>query len=96
MQDAILNVKTKKDFIFNPNNLKIRVVSTDIVAKTAQVYYELTETGISSEGRQSREWMDKGNVTIPLDVIAGAFNQGGVPNQTVINAILANFNLELA
>ena len=96
MQNAILNVVTKKDFVFRPNKLLIRVIDANIVARTAKVYYELTEDGISTEGRESREWVDRGNIEVPLDAIAGAFNNQGQPNAAIINMILQNFNLELA
>lgn len=93
--DAILNVRTKKEFVFNPNKLLIRVIGTDIVTKKAQCYYELIEEGLSTEGRTSREWVDRGNVELPLDAVSNAF-VNGVPNPQIVNAILANFNLELA
>lgn len=95
MQQVTIAVKTKKDFIFNPNKLMIRIISTDIVLKTAEVYYELTEDGITTAGRNAREWVDKGNVTLPLNVISNAYNADGTPNPQIINAILNQFNLEI-
>lgn len=94
--DTIINVTPTEEFIFNPDKLLIRVIGTDIVNKTAQVYYELTESNIGTAGRSNREWVDRGNVQLPLEVVAGAYNSDGTPNQQVIDAILANFNLQLA
>lgn len=95
MQDILFNVQSTFPFEFNPNKLMIKVISTDIVSKTAQVSYELIEEGLATQGRISRQWIDKGIVEVPLDIITNAYNQDGTPNITVINGILANFNLTL-
>lgn len=94
--DTIINVTPTEEFVFNPDKLLIRVISTDIVNKTAQIYYELTESNIGITGRTNREWVDRGNAQLPLDVVAGAYNADGTPNQQVIDAVLANFKLQLA
>lgn len=88
------NTGTKQGFSFCPNKLTIQVVSSNIEAGTAEINYQLEETGIKTEGYLRRSWIDNGNIIVPLSAIAGAMTDG-VPNVTLINQILAPFNLEL-
>ena len=96
MADLIINVKCTKQFVFNPNKLIVRTLSTDIPAGTAVIYYELSETSIDNTRYISREWVDRGNVTVPLALLAGATDGQGNLNPAVINQFLTAFNLELA
>lgn len=95
MKEIKLKVKSKKQFIFNPNELTIRTIGADIENGISQVYFELKETGIDNSRYISREWIDKGNVSVPITLLAGARNQDGTLNNTVINMFLAAFNLEI-
>lgn len=94
MRDTILNVKTKTNFLFEPNKLLVKVLDVDIQNKQCLIYYELKETTISSQGRLNREWIDRGSMYISLDLISEVFDNG-VLNQAVVNTILSQFNLEL-
>ncbi|MCZ2338181.1 MAG: hypothetical protein LC127_08255 [Chitinophagales bacterium] len=95
MSDLIINVKSTKQFVFNPNKLTIRTVSTDIPNGTAIIFYELVETSIDNTRYISRSWTDSGNVQVPLALLAGATDGQGNLNPAVINQFLTAFNLEL-
>lgn len=95
MSDTILQVRSTKQFIFDPSKLIIRVIGSDLNNRTATIYYELIDESLAATGRTSLEWADKGNMVIPIDIIAGAFNPDGTPNKTIITAVLSQFNLEL-
>lgn len=93
--DLKLNVRPSKQFAFIPDELIIRTISTDIAAGKATVYYELRETTLDNSRYISREWVDKGNVEVPLALLAGATDANGNLNPAVINQFLAAFNLSL-
>lgn len=95
MADLKLNVRPTKTFNFVPDELIIRTVSTDIAAGTAVVYFELKETTLDNSRYITREWVDKGNVEVPLELLAGATDANGNLNPAVINQFLAAFNLSL-
>lgn len=86
--------QVKQGFSFCPNKLTIMVVSTNIEAGTAEINYQLEETGIKTEGYLRRSWIDNGNIIVPLAAIAGAMT-GGEPNIPLLNQILQPFNLEM-
>ena len=95
MSELNLKVKSTKQFVFNPDQLTIRTISADIANGTSQVYFELKETGLDNSRYDAREWVDKGNVTVPINLLAGARNEDGTLNNAVINTFLAVFNLEI-
>lgn len=94
MADLILNVQQTQAFDFNPNKLTIRTISTDIPNGTAVVYYELIQSGLDNSRYISREWIDRGNVTVPLALLAAATDGGNI-NPTVVNQFLSVFHLQL-
>lgn len=96
MSDLILNVKSTKQFVFNPNKLTIRTIGTDITNGKAIVYFELVETSIDNSRYISREWVDRGNVEVPLALLAGVTDGQGNIVPAVVNQFLTAFNLELA
>lgn len=94
--DLKLNVTPTKQFVFAPDELIIRTISTDIAAGKATIYYELRESTLDNSRYISREWIDKGNVEVPLALLAGATGANGSINVEVINQFLAVFNLQLS
>lgn len=95
MSDLILNVQQTQPFDFSPNQLTIRTISTDVPAGTAVVYYELIQSGLDNSRYISREWVDRGNVTVPLALLAASTDGQGNINPAVVNQFLAVFHLEL-
>lgn len=95
MSELKLKVKSTKQFVFNPNELMIRTIGADIENGTSQIYFELKESEIDNSRYDTREWVDKGNVTVPISILAGARNEDGTLNIGVINAFLSVFNLEI-
>jgi hypothetical protein len=93
--DLKLSVTPTNNFNFVPDELIIRTVSTDIAAGKATIYYELKETTLDNSRYISREWVDKGNVEVPLALLAGATDANGNINPAIINQFLAAFNLSL-
>lgn len=95
MADLILKVRPTKTFEFTPNELVVRTIATDIAGGNAVSYYELKDTTLDNSRYISRDWSDKGNVNIPLALLANATDGNGNINETVVNMFLAAFNLEL-
>lgn len=94
MSTLKLNVKTTKQFIFEPNKLELNVISSDIKKGTSVVFYKLIEEGLNKQGYIAREWTDNGNVEIPSSALAEAYIDGEL-NILLLNQILAPFNLEI-
>lgn len=94
MADLILNVVPTQQFVFTPNSLVIRVISTDIGNGTASVYFELTDTNLDNSRYNSREWVDRGNVTVPLALLAAVRDNEGNIDPVVVNQFLTAFHLQ--
>lgn len=96
MSELLINVQPTTQFVFEPTKLMIRVISTDIVNKKAICYFELKEDLETNPKYISREWVDKGNVELPLDALNNAYNSDGTMNEALVNQLLATFNLQVA
>ncbi len=97
MSDLNLTVQQIQDFQWNSDTLFAKVIAFDMDNLTADVYYELSDstTNKDPEIYVWREWLDKGVIRLPLSIIASWKNPDGSPNADVINAVIANFHLEL-
>lgn len=95
MSDLILKVKPTKQFVFTPDKLLIRTLSADIPAGNSVNYFELTESTLDNSRYISREWVDKGNVQLPIEALVNVRNPDGTINIEVANQFLAAFNLEI-
>jgi len=96
MADIVINVQPTKEFVFNPNQLTFRVIETNPVEKTATVYFELKETGLPTDRYIAREWVDKGNVKLPLELLNNAYDAEGNIIPAIANQFLSVFNLQVA
>jgi hypothetical protein len=95
MSDLILKVKPTKQFVFTPDKLIVRTLSANIPAGTSVNYFELSDSTLDNSRYISREWVDKGNVEIPLNLLVSAVNPDGTINVEIANQFLAVFNLEI-
>mgnify|MGYP000020266470 CR=1 FL=1 len=94
MSELILKVKTIPDsgFTFNPTSLYLKVIETDILSGYATVYYELSEKEYDINKYLTREWVDRGNIKIPISLISNVSNNGQL-DVNLLNQIIGTFNL---
>jgi len=93
MADLRINVAPTKEFVFEPDGLMIRPMDQDILTGLTRVYYELTESTLNKVGYESRDWSEKGVVSIPTELLVTCRNQDGTLNEAVVNQILQTWNL---
>jgi len=97
MSDLVIPVQTKDtgNWAFTPDTLFLRIESQDVLSGMAVVYFELfSSVPFDPQKYLTRSWVDKGTIQVPISVIVNA-SQNGELNTTVLNTILANFNLSI-
>lgn len=98
MSDLKLSVRTTNDeFSFNPNELTLRIVSQDLLSGTTIIYYELRDTTLINDRYISRDWCDRGSISIPSSLLLDAVDvDSQTLNEEMVNNILFGFNLEVS
>ena len=85
---------TKHQFV--PANLTIRIGSPNNDLQTCDVYFELKDDGVFDTTKYTGlERIHRGNMNVPLSVIAVLINPDGSYNADVLNQWLNNSDLQL-
>lgn len=97
MSELNLNIQTStgQPFLYVPDTLLVKVLSVDMEAQTANVYFMCKDSTVNQDPNKYvwRRWVDEGEVKIPLSVIGSLKNTDGSINYNVVNAVISGFNL---